>query len=399
MKTIIRHISLAFCAMVLLFSCGPERIVPDRQDAMVMIKAPASYNFALGQTKSFVTKAEGESDGFDNLFIRSDRSLDRMRNMSKGSTLWLFIEVPEDGYQYRETYNSPQEVVEPARWVESSYSYKPYIVGENGAMYPCETEEYTVIENGVECVYRKVRTDALTGEPLSSGSALLLPSGLYKFHAVSPATPLLVKEGSQVHAPTVHVKNGDYVLATDVRWKQTYPKGVLIRGGTDVSGVQHISLAALVNQTARIKVNIRCGDDHVRMLAVQKNGIEINGIQENIHGKFAWTMDADTIKTRIGNKYEGLMFHEYEAGKDTDGRDMITAYASILPTDARTSTVYLLFHLIVNNVPTQYMVGLTNQLYKAANQYEFNFKVRMDGNVTVGTWDNGRLIYDDIELE
>lgn len=399
MKAFLKYIISVLCASVLLYSCSTRVFVPDvPADGLVLIKAPSSCSFSMPYTKA-LTKAGGDSDGFDNLFIYSDRDLNRMHNMPKGSTLWLLIEVPEDGYSYKAEYNSPAEVLEPSGWVDSEYSYKPYIVGENGAMYPCETVDSVAVIDNKEYVYRVVKRDELSGELLSSGSALMLPPGLYKFHAVSPASALLVKEGEQEHAPIVHVDNGDYVLATDVRWRETYPKGVLIRGGADVSGVHVISLAALVNQTARIKVNIRCGDEHVRMLSVQKSGIEISGIQENIYGQFAWTMDGDTIKTRTGNKYEGLMFHEYESRKDADGRDMITAYASILPTDARTNTIYLLFHLVVNNVPTQYMVGLTNQLYQAANEYEFNFKVRMEGNVTVGTWDNDTVIYEDIELE
>ena len=397
MKNLIARIILPLCVLLLVYACSGRGIdIQGPENQLVMIKAPAGCAFNIPGLSS-LTKAGGGSGGFDELFIKSDRNLGALKNMAKGSTMWLLIEVPDD-YQYKEEYSDPSEVVEPVKWVESEYSYKPYVVGDNGAMYPCETKDSTAYDSeGKKSVYRVVSRDS-EGKILSSGSALMLTPGLYRFHAVSPASALLTEYDNVPQNPTVHVDNGKYVQATDVRWKQSYPKGILIQGGTQTSGVQSIRLAALVNQTARIKVNIRCGDNHVRRLALQKSGIEISGIQQNIYGHFQWTMDGDTIKTRIGNKYEGLKFHEFEEKKDTDGRDMITAYASILPTDARTNTIYVLLHLIVNNVPTQYMVGLTNQLYEAANEYEFNFRVRMDGNVTVGTWDNNTIIYPDVEL-
>lgn len=388
---------LAFSASVLLTSCGDGRLDPDRSGSeFVLIKAPSSCGYGF-QGMDALTKAGAGSDGFDNLFIPTQNSIGNIRDMRKGSTLWLLIETPEPGYVYKPYYSSPDDVEEPAGWQESEFSYKPYVVGDNGAMYPCETLDYTETRDGKEAIYRSVKRDALTGEILSSGSALMLPPGLYKFHAVSPASDLLISLDGEPQPPMVHMMNGEYMLATDVRWKETYPKGVLIQGGTDVSGVHSVSLAALVNQTARIKVNIICGE-HVRKLALQKGGVEISGIQEDEHADFKWTMDGEPIQTRIGNKYEGTMLRDIEHTKDAEGHDMITGYASILPTDARTNTIYMLFHLVVNNVPTQYMVGLTNQLYEAAHEYVFNFKVRMDGNITVGTWDNNSLIYDDVEL-
>lgn len=396
-----KPIYAAFAACVLLFSCNTRALVPDRQEpVLVQITAPGSCGFGMQGSDAQTTKASkaGEgSDGFDELFIDANQSIGNLHSMPKGSTLWLLIEVPGPGYQYKPSYSNPSEVEKPSSWVESEYSYKPYIVGDNGAMYPCETRDSSGTRDGKTAMFRVVKRDP-NGQIQSSGSALMLPPGLYKFHAVSPASPLLTTLDGAQQSPSVHISNGQYVQATDIRWRETYPKGVLIRGGTEVGGVQNIKLAALANQTARIKVNIRCGDDHVRKLALQKSGIEISGIQEDSHADFRWTIDGDPIQTRIGNKYAGIRFRDYEEKKDSDGRDMITAYASILPTDARANTIYVLFHLIVNNVPTQYMVGLTNQLYEAANQYTFNFRVRMDGNVTVGTWDNNTLIYEDLEL-
>ncbi|MBP9998399.1 MAG: BF2992 family fimbrillin-A clan protein [Bacteroidales bacterium] len=393
MKELLKNIAL-LCAAVALVSCGSGKLAPDVPEAVqVLIKAPSNASYSVPGPRALTKAGEG-SDGFDQLFIPDLKSVGTVKGMPEGSTLWLLIEIPGPGYKYKENYNDPSEVVEPASWQESEYSYKPYVVGANGAMYPCETED-VVLGNEV---YRQVKHDALSGEILSSGSALMLPFGLYKFHAVAPASPLLVRKDGVDQAPVVHIHNGEYVQATDVRWKETYPKGVLIRGDSQMSGVQSISLASLVNQTARVTVNIRCGDENVRMLSLQKSGIEISGIQEDRFGDFSWTMDGKPIETRIGNKYEGAVFREVEQRKE-GGRDVITAHVSILPTDARANTIYLLFHLIVNNVPTQFMVGVTNQLYEAANEYVFNFNVKMDGNVTVGTWDNNTLIYEGVELK
>ena len=383
-------------------SCSEKSLTPVRPtEGLVLIKAPSSGGFAMsGMTKA--TKSGGSSDGFDNLFVHSTKNMGSGVNaMKKGTTMWLLVEVPDDEWirdNGSREYADASEIPEPDRWEESEYSFKPYIVGENGAMYPCETVDSIGTKDEKRAIFRTLKRDA-NGDVLRSGSALMLPPGLYKFHAVSPASPLLLKLGEHEEPQeiSVHVANGEYVQATDVRWRETYPKGVWIPGGTSASAVHSISLPALANQTARIKVNVRCGDDHVRMLGLQKSGIEITGIQEDHHSDFRWTM-GDTIKTKIGDKYGGVRFKEYESGKDAEKRDMITAYASILPTDARTNNVYVMFHLIVNNVPTQYMVGLTNQLYEAAHQYEFNFKVRMDENITIGTWDNSTLVYDDLEL-
>lgn len=393
MKELLKSIAL-LCAALALAGCGGGALVPDTPQApQVLVKAPCNASYSVPGLRG-VTKAGEEGDGFDQLFIPPLGSVGAVNIMPEGSTLWLLIEIPGPGYRYKESYNDPSEVVEPASWQESEYSYRPYVVGSNGAMYPCETED-VVLGNEV---YRQVKRDALSGEILSSGPALMLPFGLYKFHAVAPASPLLVKRDGVEQRPKVRIHNGEYVQATDVRWKETYPKGVLIRGGSEMSGVQSISLASLVNQTARITVNVRCGDDYVRMLSLQKNGIVISGIQEDRFGEFNWTMDNEPVQTRIGNKYEGAVFRDVEHRK-VDGRDVITAHVSILPTDARANTIYVLFHLIVNNVPTQFMVGLTNQLYLAANEYVFNFNVRMDGNVTVGTWDNDTVVYEGVELK
>lgn len=385
---------IALSAVAALVSCGSGNMGPECQDdGLVMVKAPSTCPFNMYQT---ATRAY-VPDSFDALFIQSEKSIGGIHSMSKGSTLWLLIEEPSADYPYDESdFDVPSAVVEPDSWeVSETYSYKPYVVGDNGAMYPCETEDSTSTVDGSTEVYRKVMRDA-DGKIRSSGAALMLPAGLYRFHAVSPASPLLVNVDGEDQLPSVHLKNGEYVQATDIRWKESYPKGVLIRGGMEASGVQSVSLPALVNQTARIRVNIRCGR-HVQMLGLQESGIEVSGIQEDDDSHFRWTM-ADTVRTRVGSKYGGLVVRESERKKDTDGNDMITAWASILPTDARTNAIYLLLHLMVNNVPTQYMIGLTNQLYVAANEYVYNFRVNMDGDVSVGAWDNISVVYEGLEL-
>lgn len=387
--------TLAAVVSVLLFSsCGSD-LSPEHSDGqMVMIKAPVSCEFqTFGSTSR--TKSGTGSDGFDELFINTSSSIGLGRNMEKGSTLWLLVEVPGDGYTLSEDIQTPSDVQKPESWQESEYSYKPYVVGDNGAMFPCEVEDSVGVKDGKPASFLKLKRDS-NGNPIRSGSALMLPAGLYRFHAVSPATAILKELDGTPQTLSVHLSNGKYTLATDTRWRESYPKGILIRGGTQTSGVQSISLPSLVNQTARIKVNIRCGEN-VHILSVQKSGIEISGIQEDSHADFKWTMDGEPIGTIIGNKYESTMLFDYEYGSDDNG-DVITGYASILPTDARTNTIYILFHLMVNNVPTQYMVGLSHQLYEAAHQYEFNFKVKIDGNITVGTWDNDSSVYDNVEL-
>lgn len=394
----------AFCifALICLWACTKaDGGMTPSGGGMSLVTAPSYSYYGLPRGNGQATKAsDAEGSGFDNLFIHQDKSVGNVRNLKPGSTLWLLIEVPSDDYVLPADIRQPSDITEPGSWKDSEYSYKPYIVGENGSMYPCETLDSTVTENGKTMVYRVLKRDELSGGILSSGSPLMLPSGLYRFHSVSPAKAMLISADGKPQVPTVHIYNGDYVLATDVRWKETYPKGVYIQGGTSASGTQRISLAALVNQTARLKINIHCGDENVKMISLLDSGIEISGIQEDGDADFKWTQDGEPIKTKIGSKYEAILLGEYEEGKkDMYGKDMITGYASILPTDARTNSIYITFHLMVNNVPSQYMVGLTNQLYEAAHQYEFNFRLTMDGNITVGTWDNASQIINDLELD
>lgn len=274
--------------------------------------------------------------------------------MKPGSTLWLIIEKKENGV-----------------WEEDEeHSMKSYVVSAGNTLFPCDVDD--------------------DGNALldSYGAALMLPEGTYRFHAVSPARRLR-PDGA------MPIRNGDYVVATDTRWEQTSPKDVEIVIESDSPEMQTVELNPLINQTARIKVNVKMGRN-VKTLSVLPEGIEISGIQEDhVDGvDFIWHKDGYYIPALVGNKYEGTLLADYDCREISDASGSITGYASILPTDARTNSIFFLFNLMVNEVPTQYLISLNDQYYAASFQYEYNFTVNVDGGITLATWDNITIVQD-----
>lgn len=361
--------------MAVLQACQKDQSLPGQEPEsplLARVIAPGISTLEEGNDR-----LETRAASYDPKLVPSDvphlANGQNYTNLPKGATLWLLIEEPDqDGYVYNESNPVP-----PTAWKESEeYPLKPYVVGDNGNIHPCATETEGTGEDEIT----KIKLD---GQGVISQSApLMLPyDRLFRFHIVSPAVPLK-KDRS------VQISNGQYVMATDCRWNETYPRAEKISSTT---GLHQLQLASIINQTARLCITVIPGDN-VSKLQVQDSGIEVSGIQEESQD-FKWTKDS-YIKEMVGNKRNSILM-EKDYVTNADGS--ITNYVSLLPTDASTNTIFVLFHLMVNDVPTQYMASLPSRVYKASTQYNYRFKVNVKDNVTVGQWDYVTMV-EEVEM-
>lgn len=277
--------------------------------------------------------------------------------MPEGSTLYLMIEE----------WDEDQE-----KWkISEKYPMKPYVVGGASSLYPCE-----VYDDG-------------TVVPGSSGSPLMLTNGHYRFHAVSPARKLEdVTVGGETYHNVMKIKNGDYVIASDTRWYDTYPTDVEVSIDQSSGMMQEVALNPLIHQTAQMKFYIRKGKN-VSGLDVLPDGVSISGIQDDTKDgiSFHWSTDESVLPMKVGDKYHGVTIKDWEEITE-DGEDYLVGETAILPTDASTNAVFIVFNLKVNDVPTQYMVSLNQQYYKSSYSYEYKFRVDVEDGITVAVWDN-----------
>lgn len=338
-------VKLYIClAALILVSCGKNGEVAEEQHG-VRVVAGGYY--------------AGWYEGFDTKANCPDHDLPYVPKgpipMPEGSTLYLMIEEWDvDAWK-----------------ISEKYPMKPYVVGGASSLYPCEVyDDGTVI-------------------PGSSGSPLMLTNGRYRFHAVSPARKLetVVANGTTYHN-VMKIKNGDYVIASDTRWHDTYPTDVAVEIDPSSPMMQEVELNPLIHQTAQMKFYIKKGRN-VSSLDVLPDGVSISGIQDDTKDgiSFHWSTDESLLPMKVGDKYHGVTIREWKEIEE-DGEEYLVGEAAILPTDASTNAVFIVFNLRVNDVPTQYMMSLHQQYYKSSYSYEYRFKVDVEDGITVAVWDN-----------
>lgn len=332
------------CLAILLVSCGKSGEIAVEQPG-VRVVAGGYY--------------AGWHEGFDTKATRDE--LPHVPKspipMPEGTTLYLLIE----------------EWVDDDWQISDKYPMKPYVVGGANSLYPCAVDDDgTVIPN-------------------SSGSPLMLTNGRYRFHAVSPARKLeTVTVGGTTYDNVMKIKNGDYVIASDTRWYDTYPTDVTVEIDPSSPMMQEVELNPLIHQTAQMKFYIKKGKN-VSSLDVLPDGVTVSGIQDDTKDgiSFHWSTDESVLPMKVGDKYHGVTipmdnWKQIEEGGD----EYLLGEAAILPTDASTNAVFIIFNLRVNDVPTQYMVSLNQQYYKSSYSYEYRFRVDVEDGITVAVWDN-----------
>lgn len=343
MRRLIHNILLA-SALLLTAGCHKDEKPERSEGALVTISG------VFSSVNTLMTKAGTDLPTADSLSKMTPVPL------PEGTTLYLLIEKRNEQGVY--------EIQD-----ESKTAY--VITGDGATLYPCTVDD--------------------DGNLMETGqSPLLLREGNYRFHVVSPARKLESDYSMKVH-------NGQYILASDDRYDQTAPKVVEVKINPKTHDIQYVNLNPLINQTAQIRINLKMGEN-VSDITVLPDGVEISGLHDDSEGvNLKWTMNNNGFEPVAGNRKAGVRINDWEEHyytEDGKQRKMLTGKAAILPTDATTSTIFVMFNISVNGVPTQYMSMLHNQLYKAAHSYEYNYSINIEHGITVGNWDNITIVKD-----
>lgn len=288
------------------------------------------------------------------------------KQLADGVTLWLLIE----GH----TAEKPEE---PYR------SLKSYVVrgsGEYQSLYPCAV-------------------DAEGGVLSEEVAPLYLPYGNYTFRALSPARAFLDAEGRVVETTEVpkqfrmRVANGDYLIANDERYKQTRLYEQPIKEGDQK--VQVVKLYPLINQTARLKFTISLDpkDPYLHSCDIAPTGVEISGLQRvygNEEGRELWNWSPalkDTLVAYPGMKEERMVIHDDHPGVSKQ-KDRLVIETAVLPTDGTSTSLIVLFNLIVNGMPTQYEMMLNQKILRAGFSYHYKGVLSIVDGITAIAWQN-----------
>lgn len=297
-----------------------------------------------GIAPGYSTKAESLEDYLGG-------TLPETLELPSGTTMYLMIEVKNGDGDWEQD--------------EVRYPLKSYVVGGANSLFPCR------VDKDGNCIEQ-------------AGSPLMLGVGEYRFHAVSPARSIrdTLIMGS-LYKDVMPIRNGDYVIASDPRWEETAPTEARVEITTGES-VMPITLNPLINQTAEMIFNIKKGKN-VTKLEVLPEGVDLSGIQDdNKDGAvFHWSIGGTELPMRVGDKYHGVKVRTWE-----ETPEGLRGSVSILPTDATTNAIFILFNIAVNDVPTQYMATLNQQYYRSSHRYTYNFKVEVEDGITVAAWDN-----------
>lgn len=262
---------------------------------------------------------------------------------------------------------------------------KSYVVrdldGTRQALYPCRVE---YDEEG------NVSQVTETGVPL-----YLTIGKTYEFRAMSPAKRLVeTDDGHQA----VSVNHKEYLMATDDRYPSS-AKTVVRLDGND-GAVHYVKLKPLAHQTSRLEFTIRKekNDPAVFSLDVMPQGVEVSGVQkyyrienEKLGWNWCWTKSPQVyLEAKTGDADERFTIRRSAAYADSfiTNKNATELYIKcpILPTDAYSGAVVVLFNLSVNGIPTQYEMMLNQKVFEAAYTYHYVGTVKMENGVSTITW-------------
>lgn len=281
--------------------------------------------------------------------ISRNNSLDKYSpvKIPDGTTLWIAV--------YEDYSKEPQRV-------------KSFVVKGN-TLYPCKVDANgnVIEENDVP---------------------LYLESGTYTFRAIGPARELTENKH-------LYIENGQYVISNDERTR--FNNGPLVRGTAGVTetldnnenSVVEVQLNPLINQTAKLKFTIKAGEN-VYKLGVQTTGVEIDGLQDNYswpsdeNKPWNWTLATDTLIAFRGNK--NTKFTLTEPVELTNQK--VVYETTILPTDAYSTPLIILFSMRVNGVPSQFQMMLNRKLFLTGYSYHYMGTVNLKNGIAAMEWMN-----------
>lgn len=276
-----------------------------------------------------------------------------------GTTLWIAV--------YKESPTEPQQV--------KLQQVKSFVVKGN-TLYPCKVDDDGNVtdENDVP---------------------LYLESGTYTFRAIGPARKLT--DDKLTDDKHLYIENGQYVIANDERTR--FNNGPLVKGTAGVKEeldnnenlVVEVQLNPLINQTAKLKFTIKAGNN-VYKLGVQTTGVEIDGLQDNYSkssdkdNPWNWTLatNKDTLIAYRGNKNTKLTLTEPVEITN----EKVVYETSILPTDAYSTPLIILFSMRVNGVPSQFQMMLSRKFFLTGYSYHYMGTINLKDGIAAMEWMN-----------
>ena len=300
-----------------------------------------------------------------------------VNNLPDGTTLWLFAEDITEG--------ELQEEVEP----------KSYVVRDIDGMYD---DEGRLLQQLLPCsVDDEGNLVSETSVPL-----YLTFGHRYHFRAVSPARKfvegLTDEEGESVYA--FYVDNKEYVIATDDRYEETAATEITINADAadeGSAGVEVVEMKPLINQTAQLEFTIvpEENNPYIHSISVLPQGIEISGVQDlysaSSDNSVLWNWSTgETLHAYTGDNNTSFLIRKDTQFEDAfiEERENGSLYIKcpILPTNAFSTSIIVVFNLQINGSPTQYEMMLNQKIYQAAYTYHYKGTIRMEDGVSVITW-------------
>lgn len=316
------------------------------------------------------------------------------RAITRAGELTLPYEKPWTDYEqhdlknYNEDKRNPLPIGETLRLIACNkqdgtiIEQKTYVVGDDGNLYPCT-----------------VNSD---GSLKDSGSTpLYLKAGDYFFYALSPAREL----GGDNEIGLL-VDNGEYLLSNDWRYTQTEPTELTESDFQANNKVIRLTLNPVINQTARLKFSLYTDDQDLHNLQPSDAGLSVSGLQvpykDGVTAKDQcnWAV-GDTLRMAYGHKdaediafaYTRETINVPNGGDGTVKKEALVITTAILPTDATSQPLVVMFRGKLNGIPSTYSMMLNEKTFRAGHSYNYVGKVRMKGGVAaiewqVVTWDS-----------
>lgn len=357
----------------LLFACTQEEPAAD-------IPAPEAPEGKVEVRFTLPGMIAEPLDGFAAESRADDTTLKDIgiENLPDGTTLWLFAEDITDGEE--------KDEVAP----------KSYVVRDIDGM---DDEEGRPLQQLLPC-----EVDEEGNLIQESSVPLYLTFGhTYRFRAVSPARQFIEgaedSNGNPIYA--LYVDNKEYVIATDDRYEQTKATEVKIKSdaaGTSSTGVEIVKMKSLINQTAQLEFTIEPedGNEYIHSISVLPQGIEISGVQDRYSASSAesepwnWSTGNEYLKAYTGDNNTKIQIRKDTQFADAfiEEREDGTLYirCPILPTNAFSTSIIVVFNLQINGSPTQYEMMLNQKIYQAAYTYHYKGTVSIQDGVSVITW-------------
>lgn len=361
----IRYIIL--CIALLGSSCGKETVEPAAPGYPPAPEGMRAVTFSLpgvvaGSPKETRAPATRAADDTTLAGLKTEPLKD-------GTTIWVLAEdITEDVPE-----NDRKAVL---------HSYVVRDVAGGQMLYPCTVD------------------DSLGDTYTETHVPMFLTIGrTYRFRAVAPARRFATDEdGGILPEYGIYVPNKEYLMATDGRYVQTAPTECPITDDGGTAPVQVVTMNPLIHQTAQLEFTIYPDPDSPGIFAldVLPQGVEISGLQNEYpiprtESAYNWSLlDEDYLKAELGSDQARIRVRRDSKYKESfiEQRDDGSLYirCPVLPTDAFSSSVIVVFNISVNGNPSQYSMMLNQKMFRSAYTYHYKGRLSIEDGVTVISW-------------